>query len=105
MTFIYFIRAGDFIKIGQSKDWKARLGQMQTGSPHALIPLLVLVGEPSLEKRLHSRFSADHFRGEWFYLKQAISDYIRENLPRCVARHVGYELSDRRVNKWLETTI
>jgi hypothetical protein len=59
---------------------------MQTGSPYTLVPLLVLVGEPKLEKKLHTRFRADQFRGEWFYSGPAILAYIKEHLSECVAK-------------------
>lgn len=91
-TFIYFLRAGQFIKIGQSKRWKERLAQMQPGSPHIIIPLLVLIAEPGLEKKLHARFRVDHFRGEWFHSGPALAAYIKENLSRCVAKSDAEDL-------------
>src|SRR5882762_1645257 len=36
-TFIYFVRSGEFIKIGQSKRWKKRIANMQIGSPHCVL--------------------------------------------------------------------
>ena len=45
VTFVYFVQAGEFVKIGQSKRWKQRVDQMQVGSPHPIIPLLVLLGD------------------------------------------------------------
>lgn len=85
-TFIYFLRAGEFVKIGQSVRWKVRLDQMQTGSPYTIIPLLVLIDDPKLEKKLHNRFRASHFRGEWFHISPAIAAFIKENLKYCVAK-------------------
>jgi hypothetical protein len=85
-TFIYFLRAGEFVKIGQSNRWKDRMATMQTGSPYTIVPLLVLIDEPALEKKLHSRFRADHFRGEWFHMGPAIVAFIKENLPNCVVK-------------------
>jgi hypothetical protein len=85
-TFIYFVRSGEFVKIGQSARWKVRLDQMQTGSPYTLVPMLVLIGEPTLEKKLHNRFRASHFRGEWFHMSPAIGAFIKENLKNCVAK-------------------
>lgn len=85
-TFIYFLRAGEFVKIGQSTRWKNRLATMQTGSPYTIIPLLVLIDDPGLERKLHNRFRADNFRGEWFHMGPAITSYIKENLHRCVAK-------------------
>lgn len=84
-TFIYFVRSGEFIKIGQSKQWKQRIETMQVGSPYTIITLLVLIAEPKLESKLHNWFRADHFRGEWFHSGPAILTYIREHLSECVS--------------------
>jgi hypothetical protein len=85
-TFIYFVRSGEFIKIGQSRRWKMRIEGMQVGSPHTIIVLLVLKADPKLESKLHNWFRTDHFRGEWFHSGPAILAYIREHLPECVAK-------------------
>lgn len=84
-TFIYFVRAGEFVKIGQSTRWKERVEEIQIGSPYTIVPLLVLISAPSLERTLHNRFRHDHFRGEWFRLGDALRTYIKENLKNCVA--------------------
>lgn len=103
-TFIYFLRAGEFVKIGQSVRWKVRLDQMQTGSPYTIIPLLVLINDPRLEKKLHIRFRASHFRGEWFHMSPAITAFIKENLKHCVAK--SSDEADLRVpNKWKDVVL
>lgn len=92
-TFIYFLRAGEFVKIGQSNRWKDRMATMQTGSPYTIVPLLVLIDQPALERKLHSRFRADHFRGEWFHMGPAIVAFIKENLSRCVVKFGPLEIA------------
>jgi hypothetical protein len=99
-TFIYFVRSGEFIKIGQSKTWKRRIANMQIGSPHTIITLLVLIGEPKLESKLHNWFRADHFRGEWFHSGPAILAYIREHLSECVAKSDEHDLRTPPRNEW-----
>jgi hypothetical protein len=99
-TFIYFVRSGEFIKIGQSRQWKKRVDQMQVGSPHTLITLLVLIEEQKLESRLHNWFRADHFRGEWFHSGPAVLAYIKKRLPECVAKSKECDL--RVPNEWDE---
>jgi hypothetical protein len=83
-TFIYFMRAGEFIKIGRAKNWRTRLSQMQTGSPYTIQPLLIIPADCELEVQLHARFYRDRFRGEWFHSSPAILAYIKDNLPRCI---------------------
>ncbi|WLB49253.1 hypothetical protein QIH93_15165 [Bradyrhizobium ottawaense] len=91
-TFIYFVRSGEFIKIGQSRRWKQRVETMQVGSPHTLIVMLVLKDEPKLEGKLHNWFRADHFRGEWFHSGPALLAYIKKRLPECVSKSDECEL-------------
>lgn len=95
-TFIYFMRAGEFIKIGHSRNWRSRMADMQTGSPYTIVPLLVLIGAVKDEKKLHNRFRASHFRGEWFRPSAAITSFVKENISRCVAKS---EISDIRAPK------
>jgi hypothetical protein len=85
-TFIYFLGAGEFVKIGQSKRWQKRVDSLQTGAPITYQTLLVIPEEVGAERALHDQFKADHFRGEWFHLSPAILSYIEQNLSRCVAR-------------------
>lgn len=102
-TFIYFIRSGEFVKIGQSKQWKTRLDQMQTGSPYTLVTLLVLVAGKSLERKLHERFRADHFRGEWFHMSPTIGKFIKEHLSECVAKSDNDDL--RVPHPWMPVVL
>lgn len=90
--FIYFIRSGEFVKIGKSRHWKKRMANMQVGSPHTVVPLLVLIGPAKLEGQLHKRFRASHYRGEWFHMGPAIGAFIKENLKDCVAKAEVSEL-------------
>lgn len=96
-TFIYFLRAGEFVKIGQSKNWKQRIDQMQVGSPYTIVPLLVILGDPCLEKALHARFRNAHFRGEWFHVGPTISAYVKENLDKCVVKSGLSTLPERQI--------
>lgn len=96
-TFIYFFQVGDFVKIGRSRRWKERIAEMQTGSPHTIVPLLVFVGDVTDERGLHRRFHKYHFRGEWFHLSLKIKNYIETQKPKCMTKsdldriRVGWE--------------
>lgn len=83
-TLIYFMRAGEFIKIGRAKNWRSRLSHMQTGSPYTIQPLLIIPGDCEMEIKLHARFYRDRFRGEWFHSSPAILAYIKDNLEKCI---------------------
>lgn len=72
--YVYFIRSAGKprrIKIGKSKDPKARMRELQTGSPYPLD----IVGTircrdgnhaTRLEKELHRYFAEYRMGGEWF---------------------------------------
>ena len=69
---IYFVRAGEFVKVGFSTDYAERVKQLQTASPHELKVVGLLIGTTGLEAEIHRRLTSAGFavRGEWF----AISD-------------------------------
>ncbi len=64
---LYFIAADDGpIKIGISGDPAQRLRTLQTGYPHPLRLLAVVVGAAEQEPRYHERFAEHRLAGEWF---------------------------------------
>lgn len=75
---IYFILAPevDRVKIGKSKDVKARLKTLQTGHSQDLCLIMTVDADDSFEFELHERFKAYHVRGEWFQMSEEIADYI-----------------------------
>src|SRR5262249_45238273 len=75
---VYFVRAGDAIKIGVTRDVERRLRALATGSAVPLELLATLPGGRSLEKKLHERFRRFHVRGEWFRADEVLLRYIRE---------------------------
>jgi len=81
--FLYFVRAGDAIKVKVATDIKTRIDGMQTGRPYK-IKLLHCIDLPSekarlMEKEIHTFFQKTNLQGEWFRYTQFIFDYI-ENL-------------------------
>lgn len=74
---VYFVRAGDKIKIGFSTDAKTRINSLQTSNPERLELLGVIDGPESHERSLHHRFRHLHVLGEWFRAEADLLDYIR----------------------------
>lgn len=77
---VYFVRSGDYIKIGFSgESIRARLQNLQTGNPQ-LLSLLGYVANATteLERSLHERF--DHLRApagrEWFSITAELLDVV-----------------------------
>jgi len=63
---IYFIRSGNFVKVGLSaQPWK-RLSDLQTAHHEQLEMLAIMPGDRSAEQDLHRRFSEYRHNREWF---------------------------------------
>ena len=78
--FVYFIKFGDRIKIGYSRDWRRRVSQL----PHDEV-LGVMQGGMSHEQNLHAQFSRYRITGEWFEDCEKIRDYIASNCSEDIA--------------------
>ncbi len=78
---IYFIQSGGNngpIKIGYTSgmDAERRLSALQVGSPNELSFLGFMEGGLKEELDLHSKFSKDRLRGEWFNPSQELLELI-----------------------------
>ncbi len=73
---VYFVRTGEFIKIGVSKDVRARLRKIDTASPIAPVLALLEPGGPAEERRFHERFADLRARREWFHARGALAEFI-----------------------------
>lgn len=85
-AYVYFIEAGNFIKIGYSRDPLIRLGQIRRGrataTPDGLDTstarlLAIEQGDMFLEKSLHKRFAEHRVAGEWFEKNDRLAHYIK----------------------------
>jgi len=77
-SYVYFIDAGNLIKIGVTKDVGKRLAALKTGSPVQLAILGFIPGTKQKEKELHHRFSSYRTHGEWFEKNDDLINYIKE---------------------------
>ena len=97
---IYFVRCGDFVKIGTSTQMLGRISSMRTNSPYEIEVLGSVAGGVEFERRLHKRFSKQHHRGEWFRLdtemKSELSIMISyRSRPEVVASIAAEDPYDR----------
>lgn len=87
---IYFIKntVVQAIKIGYSAKPGARLGDLQTASPHELTLLGEIPGTKAHESWLHKRFAKHKLKGEWF------DGAILEEVLTFIAAHQerGFEI-------------
>ncbi len=74
---IYFVRAGEFIKIGYSNSPWSRFDNLQTANPDLLEMIAISPGDYAMESELFSVFSEYHYRGEWFHNGSRIQEYCR----------------------------
>jgi DNA-binding transcriptional regulator YdaS (Cro superfamily) len=79
--FVYFLRCGDFVKIGYSANPKRRLRYLQTATPFDFELLGVHPGAKWQEKQLHKIFASSRHRHEWFRADQTILEIAMSGLP------------------------
>ena len=85
---IYFIRSGQYVKIGVSaRPWE-RLAEFQTANPETLEMLAIGPGDFGFEAELHKLFGEHRGAGEWFRDNQrirAVTAFMRETFPELQA--------------------
>lgn len=87
---IYFIKCGDHIKIGLSRDVRARVRSFE-GMPHLVVPLGFIRVDGDLREReaeIHKRFAHIRQGGEWFQDCDELRAFIAAETrpwPRAVA--------------------
>jgi len=73
---VYFIRSGDYIKIGVATNPHQRMRDLQTGNPIKLEIMGAIPGSFEMETELHRQFSENRTEGEWFTVDNRIEDFI-----------------------------
>jgi len=77
---IYFVKAGDYVKVGYSKDEKAfktRLSSYKTSCPFEVEVLGTMEGWVDKERDVLNYFIEFHSRGEWFHYNEKIADFAK----------------------------
>lgn len=87
---VYFLRGGNTVKIGFSKNVSRRLEKLRNGNPESVFICKVVEGPISKEKAYHKRFAEYRVRGEWFELRGRLAKYLERDvfpisLPKSVA--------------------
>jgi hypothetical protein len=76
--FVYFIRSGEFVKIGYSKNPIKRLDILNTGMGTRARFVLSVPGTMKDEKQLHGRFARNRANGEWFRMGPSIEQFLHD---------------------------
>lgn len=89
---IYFVQGitGGPVKIGYAANVRARLADLQCGSPVRLRLLKVIDGGVPEEQALHRRFAADRLHGEWFRPTPEMRDLIAVPVSPNTILSMGY---------------
>lgn len=74
LCWVYFMQAGDAIKIGYSTDPQSRLTSHKTSNPDAKF-IACVPGSRTDEQSLHRKFVYHRLQGEWFRLVPEIVAY------------------------------
>ena len=74
---LYFIRCGDYVKIGRTTNVHKRLGQLKAMNPYKLTLIRSIEGAGPREHEVHEKFKQYHHIGEWF-IYEGIKDQIKE---------------------------
>lgn len=82
---LYFIRSGQYVKIGVSANPRGRIASIQTGNPEPVEVLAIVEGDASLEADLHRRLASFRKQGEWFEDCPAVRNEI-EGLHRVAIK-------------------
>ena len=76
--YVYFLRMGDTLKIGFSRNVGVRLRSIQTGCPEPAEVIKIIPGTDQTERYFHAHFAAHRLSGEWFRLDGALAAFVAE---------------------------
>lgn len=80
---LYFVSAGNAVKIGRTTNFKTRLRFIQAHNHEKVECLLLLEGQGWRELDLHKRFKPHRLHGEWFeHCPEIEAEIARLNAPR-----------------------
>ena len=81
-SWVYFLRAGDRLKVGFSRNPEQRIETLKTGCPDPIILLGTMLGGRKEERQIHSTLKNFRANGEWFDLSaESVKTYLSAILP------------------------
>ncbi len=84
--YIYFLRCGEYYKVGRAKHLNKRLSAYVTHSPYEIETIMTLEVDDYVyfEELLHKTFSNFIHRGEWYLFSNHALNIIKELLKKYV---------------------
>ena len=94
--YVYLFKAGEYYKIGRTKDVKQRLSSLSLPFRIEVIHTIQTTQSLAHEKVLHNRFAQKRINREWFILSQEDVDWIcaissEDHIPLPLADQVPVE--------------
>lgn len=77
---VYFVQAGEFIKIGTTTNLRARIAALQNGSPFPITLLHTLPGACEKERAIQKHFYEFRIRGEWYEDAPELRRFIEKGI-------------------------
>lgn len=74
--FVYFMRCGEFVKIGVANNPQKRKKEIETANPFAVELLATIPGGQKREAELHRQFKSCRYRREWFVYGDDIKRFL-----------------------------
>jgi hypothetical protein len=74
--YVYFIKAGDHIKIGFTTKPDMRLKGLATGSASEIVVLAMIPARQAEERKAHAALADHRVRGEWFTDCEPVRSYM-----------------------------
>lgn len=63
---LYFIKCGEYVKIGRANNVSQRLSQLKAANPYPVELLKIIENEGHREKEFHEKYKEGIHSGEWF---------------------------------------
>ncbi len=67
---LYFIRCGDYIKIGSTNNVERRIKDLTNSNPYPVELIKVILDQGHLESIYHEQYKDKRIHGEWFNMKE-----------------------------------
>ena len=76
--YVYFVRCGEYIKIGYTSDPNTRMSKFRTNNPYVCELVAIMKGGRIREAEIQRQFSEHLHRGEWYRLHESIAVFIKD---------------------------
>lgn len=98
---VYYVQAGDQIKIGTTGQLRTRMTALQAEHPVLLKLLAVEPGGREIEAERHQMFAADRVKGEWFRATASILEHAEGLRERFDMPAITFRVPQPQPVRWI----